>query len=52
MIYGFIKQCSGCVTVSSEPGKGSVFRVYFPVAENAATASEREKIDSREAGFP
>jgi two-component system, cell cycle sensor histidine kinase and response regulator CckA len=33
MIYGFVKQSSGCVTVSSEPGKGSVFRVYFPAAE-------------------
>jgi PAS domain S-box-containing protein len=34
MVYGFVKQSAGCVTVTSEPQKGSEFRVYFPVSKS------------------
>lgn len=30
MIYGFIKQSGGHVTIYSEPGTGTVVRLYFP----------------------
>ena len=31
MVYGFVKQSGGYITVSSKEGQGSVFSLYFPV---------------------
>ena len=33
MVYGIIKNHGGHITCTSEPGKGTTFRVYFPVIE-------------------
>jgi CheY-like chemotaxis protein len=32
-VYGIVKQCGGYVWVCSEPGVGTTFKLYFPVAE-------------------
>jgi PAS domain S-box-containing protein len=36
-VYGIVRQSGGFITVSSEPGKGSEFDVYFPRAQGTGT---------------
>jgi two-component system, cell cycle sensor histidine kinase and response regulator CckA len=36
VVYGIVRTHRGAITVASEPGKGSVFSVYFPQAGTAA----------------
>ena len=39
MVWGFVKQTGGHVTVYSEEGLGSLFRLYLPVATDGAEPS-------------
>ncbi len=51
-IFGFMKQSGGHVSVYSEVGHGTTFRLYVPQAEGAAAAGEvqTEKSVSRSGG--
>ena len=42
-VYGIVKQHNGFILCDSEPEKGSVFKVYLPVAEEIADEDRIEK---------
>ena len=42
MVFGIVQQSGGCIRVESESGRGSTFRIYLPIAEEAAAKPAAE----------
>ena len=49
MVYGFVKQSNGHVTIYSEPGLGTTVRIYLP---HAASSTTSDQVPEREEPAP
>jgi two-component system cell cycle sensor histidine kinase/response regulator CckA len=49
-VYGIIKQIGGEVSVYSEPGHGTTFKVYFPQIDSLADAADKAPAQQAAAG--
>lgn len=46
VVYGIVRNHGGFITVQSEPGKGSTFRVFLPVGTNRAHKEHLPTVDA------
>ncbi len=44
IVYGIIQQHDGYIDISSEPGNGTVFNIYFPICQSAIAEGGSNKL--------
>ncbi|MEW5817007.1 MAG: ATP-binding protein, partial [Spirochaetota bacterium] len=49
VVYGVVQAHKGFIDVESEPGRGTTFRLYFPVRQYDAESTERDTVQFTEA---
>ena len=50
IVYGIVKEHRGFIDVYSEPGQGTTFRIYIPIAGAPPALIEREKAEAPRGG--